>query len=200
MKKQNKDGSALVVIIIVLVVAIIGALGFVMWQNFIKTKPVDSKASQQTTNPSQTSKLIENVIKIPEMGISFVVPNSLKDLTYTYSSANQPTKVGGSNIIVATASFSTKTLTGSYPDCSSGGGTPPLGVVTKITGTYSDGVLGPTWSGGGAAIQFSDSFLTFAHAQAACFFNTAGNDQTILNGINSQFNTLNDALKNANQI
>jgi hypothetical protein len=200
MKNQNQNGSALAVITIVLVVIILGTLGFVLWQNFLKTKPADSKTAQQTSNTSHMSKPIENVVKIPEMGISFVVPDSLKDITYTYSSTNQPTKVGEPNIIVGTASFSTKTLTNSYPDCSSDSTAPPLGGVTKITGTYGDGVLGPTWSGGGVVKQFSDSFLTFAHAQAACFFNTAGNDQSVVNGINSQFDALNDALKNANQI
>lgn len=38
MKKQNQNGSALVIICIVIVIAILGALGFVLWQNFLKAK------------------------------------------------------------------------------------------------------------------------------------------------------------------
>jgi len=49
MKSRNQSGSAHVVIIIVLVVVLIGALGFIFWQNFIKT-------DQPTANTSQTVK------------------------------------------------------------------------------------------------------------------------------------------------
>ncbi|MGV9001337.1 MAG: hypothetical protein ACOH18_00050 [Candidatus Saccharimonadaceae bacterium] len=42
---QKQNGSTLVVVIIILVVAVIGALGFIFWQNFIKNTPDTSVVS-----------------------------------------------------------------------------------------------------------------------------------------------------------
>ncbi len=53
MKKQSQNGSALLVIIIILVVAILGTLGFVLWQHL---KPAISSPVQSTS---------ENKIKPP---------------------------------------------------------------------------------------------------------------------------------------
>lgn len=47
MNKQNQNGSALVVIIIILVAAIVAALGFVVWQNFIDK---DISSTKNTSN------------------------------------------------------------------------------------------------------------------------------------------------------
>jgi hypothetical protein len=204
-KRNNQSGFGVVEIFaIIATLVIIGVVGWLAYSNFIKRSDTVSfqsdHPSQSPTNSSQTQKTVENIIKIPELGISFVVPDSLKDITYTYSAVNQPTKVGGSNIIIGSASFSTKSFTAKYPGCSSDGTAPPLGSITKVTGVYSDGVVGPTWSGGGMLRQFTDSFLTVAHAQAACYFDIAGNDQSVVDSINSEVGTLNDALKNAKEI
>lgn len=55
MNKQS--GSAHVVIIVVLVIAIIGALGFVFWQNFLQpnTEPAEQNTSQQNATGQQLS-------------------------------------------------------------------------------------------------------------------------------------------------
>ncbi|MDB5166970.1 MAG: hypothetical protein JWN26_115 [Candidatus Saccharibacteria bacterium] len=49
--RQSQAGSAHLVIIIVLVVALLGALGFVFWQNFIN-KPVANQANSSQTTPT----------------------------------------------------------------------------------------------------------------------------------------------------
>jgi|GEM_PF-2133221 len=142
----------------------------------------------------------ETVVPIKELGISITVPDSIKDLTYTYTADGTPTRVGGSNIVVGSVNFSTTSLTAKYPACSSDKAN-PLGGLTKITGVYTDGVLGPTWSGGGMAKQFSDSFLTFAGPQFACYFNSAGsNDMSFGESITSHMSDLSTAIKEAKEL
>ncbi len=104
MKTTVNRGSAHAVIIIVLVVALLGTLGFVFWQNFIKkddtAKTTDTtkqtndnktaesttkKAETKTATPAQPSDVKYLVVK--EWGVKF--PYKGKDtLTYTYSGGN----------------------------------------------------------------------------------------------------------------
>lgn len=57
MKKQRtqQNGSAHVIIMVVLVVALIGALGYIFYQNFIAKKDSQSSASTQTSSSSNQS-------------------------------------------------------------------------------------------------------------------------------------------------
>lgn len=69
-----------------------------------------------------------NDIIIRELGISVTVPDSIKDITYSYR---------GEGIV----SFSTKTLTDEYietGECTSFGSAPPLGSLVKIEGQYPE--------------------------------------------------------------
>lgn len=50
MKKQS--GSAHVIIVIILVVALIGALGFIFWQNFVAKKADTKTSSEETSKPA----------------------------------------------------------------------------------------------------------------------------------------------------
>lgn len=61
MKSRIKEqGSALhIVIVVVLVVALLGALGFIFWQNFIN-KPNDTQASVEQTNSEQSAPSSED--------------------------------------------------------------------------------------------------------------------------------------------
>jgi len=49
----RQKGSAHVVIIVILVLALIGALGFILWQNFIKDSSRDTVVEQVETNNAQ---------------------------------------------------------------------------------------------------------------------------------------------------
>ena len=188
---SKQAGSAHIVIISVIILAILGALGFVFWNNFMKKEAVPTKTASKEASHSK-------VFNIPELGISIELPNSIKDLTYTYTAAGVPTRAGGDEIIVGSVNFSTSTLTDKYPECSSAKSN-PLGGLTKITGTYKEGELGPTWSGGGVIKQFSDSYLTFTGPQSACFFSAVGNDTTLGKGVASQMNDLSTAIKAAKE-
>lgn len=197
----KQTGSAHVVVLVILILVLIGALGFVLWNNFLNKKTntanSSSKETSQTTTANKTTPQT-NVLNIHEFGISIVVPDSIKDLTYTYKTDGTPTRVGGSNIVVGSVSFSTASLASKYPECSSDKAN-PLGSLTKITGVYGDGVLGPTWSGGGMIKQFPDSFLTFVGPQSACYFSVAGNDTALGASITSQMNDLSTSIKAAKE-
>lgn len=55
-KQKSESGSAHLVIIIVLVVALLGTLGFVYWQNFVQTKTANTQTNQTNTSNNQTVK------------------------------------------------------------------------------------------------------------------------------------------------
>jgi|GEM_PF-4700588 len=73
LKKQS--GSAHVVIVIILVVALIGALGFMFWQNFTQKGPVatNTKVVQSDTSKNETEELKEELktYKNASLGYSF---------------------------------------------------------------------------------------------------------------------------------
>ena len=164
----------------------------------VEPKPSNSPVAP---NSSESSDLISSKItfKIPELGISILLPESLSDLTYTFTSSNHPIRTDRANIITGTASFSTRSLTAKYPECSSSKAN-PLGSATKITGVYSDDLRGPTSSSGTMVKQLKESFLTFTGPQWACYFNVIGNDATLGAEITSKTNALSDALKNAQEL
>lgn len=197
MKNSRTQGSVTVVIIVILTVAIIGSLGYVAWNSFRNEKTISATPSE---TKASTRKLtedvpVENKVIIEELGISVVVPDSIKDLTYTYTPNGQPTKVNGKNIVVGSVKFSTESLMSKYPECSPEEGS-PLGALTKVTGIHTDDVLGPTWSGGGLKKQFSDNFITFVGPQYACFA-TQGDGSGMGVRISSLMNDLSISLENA---
>jgi hypothetical protein len=55
-RASNQRGDAHVVIMIVLIVALIGALGFVFYQNFIMKKPMTDSTTQTDSAPVETSE------------------------------------------------------------------------------------------------------------------------------------------------
>jgi hypothetical protein len=84
----NQQGSTHVAIILVLVVALVGTLGFVFWQNFSKTDVSDTpEASTETVNDNEPA--IETVLNIPAgytmyeneaLGFSLSYPSQWGDL------------------------------------------------------------------------------------------------------------------------
>jgi Tfp pilus assembly protein PilE len=74
--KKSQTGSAHVVIIIILVVAVLGLLGFVFWQNFIQKKDTTpavtttTKTADTTNSPAATTKTYKNT----DLGFSVAYP------------------------------------------------------------------------------------------------------------------------------
>lgn len=74
---QTQTGSAHIIIIVILIVAIIGALGFVIWNNFLAPKDdqPNPKVSQTKDNKCEGDTVEKNgTFCSHEMGIKFKVP------------------------------------------------------------------------------------------------------------------------------
>ncbi len=65
--KSQQSGFAHAFLIIGLVVALIGALGFVFWQNFIYEEPVVTKTEVVTESPKKEEKTVTPAIRQPEI-------------------------------------------------------------------------------------------------------------------------------------
>ncbi len=92
MNTRNQSGSAHVVIIIILVVALLGTLGFVFWQNFLA--PKDDKVTEQVTTQETTeAEITPEVDKIAasKSEIAASMNNNYKGL-----SAHMISPIGGS--------------------------------------------------------------------------------------------------------
>lgn len=122
--KGNQTGfGALVPILIIIIIGLIGAVGWLVYQNQHKTTTKAVVVKAKTTKPA-TKATAQNTLKIPELKIQLVnIPESIKDLTYT-------TSPGTDNAYTA-VSFDTKTLAGMC------GGTGWIGTVNVYPGTYS---------------------------------------------------------------
>ena len=104
MNKQNQNGSAFVAMIIIVVIAFIGMLGFILWQNFLKPKPA--------TETSQTNKTTTSAV------------DPYKDWkTYTSTANNYQIKYPSTWLVVPETStdgpyirnFDPATTNGGYP-------------------------------------------------------------------------------------
>ncbi len=85
MKKQQ--GSAHVVIVVVLVTALLGALGFIFWQNFMSQDTESTKQTDQTSSVQEEQQPVADkgyeptipdgwsVKSIEGVGVSFAVPS-----------------------------------------------------------------------------------------------------------------------------
>jgi hypothetical protein len=97
MNNSRTQGSAFVVVIIILTIAVIGALGFVLWQNIIQSKNVTSSAnstsSTDTPNQSQVEIVVdpnEGYLVLEDWGVKFKLPkDSGEVLAYKNTMSNQ---------------------------------------------------------------------------------------------------------------
>lgn len=53
--QKNQSGSAHLLIIILLLVALLGSLGFIFWQNFMKADETNKQSTEKTVKPSEES-------------------------------------------------------------------------------------------------------------------------------------------------
>lgn len=117
--------------------------------------------SAAPNQPADTNSNGSSTIDIRELGISITVPDSIKDLTYTYAT------LGGVNGDAAeTVMVSTKTLTDLYDDNSCGTDSRPLGILTREEGQFDAGryLASPPR----LVKQFSGSYIVYSVPQAIC--------------------------------
>lgn len=135
-KRQHERGSAHVVIIIILIVALLGALGWIFWQNFIlkqsntsSDKPVVIKQKTTPTAPAQpTLKTYTD----SATGVSFRYPSN-----WSVSA----TDMNGSNMVTVTDA-NDKTVAYLEENLSGrGGAAPPVSYTTLATQVKSAGLF-----------------------------------------------------------
>lgn len=82
-KNRSQIGSAHVVIIIVAVIGLLGAVGFIFWNNFLKKESTTSQTASKSTKPKaqkpcsdeENEKAENGTFCSKEIGIKFVVPS-----------------------------------------------------------------------------------------------------------------------------
>jgi len=88
-KTLSQKGSTHIVIIVILVIALLGTLGFVFWQNFINkstpqinndTSKTDNKQQENTNKDTQKS----NRLTLNDWGVTFTVSASLASTEIKY--------------------------------------------------------------------------------------------------------------------
>lgn len=172
-KRRSLGKSIALVIVILLAIAGVGYSVYAYMQNTSQQSALSDKDAQITalnkqistlkaeatsdTTTTDTSTTSGNVIVIRELGISITVPDSIKDLTYSYSpTVNKD----------ALVQFSTKTLTDKYVatgECSSSGTAPPLGALERMSGQAPATLMSSM-----LVKQFSGYYITYSSPQAVC--------------------------------
>jgi len=96
-KVQVQKGSTHVVIIVILVVALVAALGWIFWQNFIQSKNADTKtvttqSQSETSQPERNTKPASVVVDKDDY--SFTVVDGFKEVSeqmFTYTGSLEAT-------------------------------------------------------------------------------------------------------------
>jgi cytoskeletal protein RodZ len=89
---KSQKGSAHVVVVIILVLALLGALGFIFWQNFMQKNDTITKTEDKvaTKQESKNVDIKTDTLKIPELGKSLDLSTAkYDDITYEMTSVNR---------------------------------------------------------------------------------------------------------------
>jgi type II secretory pathway pseudopilin PulG len=95
-KNSSQNGSAHVVVIAILVVALLGALGFIFWQNFVNTQKTNKAAEETSRQNDMTNTAAEKVslktLPISEFNIIIQYDGSLPTVSYDIESTSMGTQ------------------------------------------------------------------------------------------------------------
>ena len=180
---------------IIAVVALVGATGWMVYKNNRKetptaTTPVTQTPTTETETETKTPPAKQaNIVKIPELGVQFTVPDGLKDMAY---------KVSGNDLTAYLSTKALNTAEGGKCDITTAsaakGSVPPLGFLVKTTGQYP---ASPTSENASGTLvkQFSTYYIAHRSAGMSCFSETATIET--VTGLNAQLTT---ALKSITEI
>jgi hypothetical protein len=95
---QKQTGSANIVVIIILVMAVLGLIGFVFWQNFIYKEPLSTQDSAANIASNTDTDVNTPLVKVDENDYSFTVVEGFSEsktqqFTYTGSLKAEKTYV-----------------------------------------------------------------------------------------------------------
>ncbi|GEM_PF-1950596 len=165
--RQNQTGSVVIVVLALVIVALTGAVGYLVYQNQHKaaqaSTPTTAAVPKTTTTPTAPTKTTPSptTFKVPELGIQLLnVPTTINDLNYAVT-INSST--------LSSALFSTISLSNLDKGCS------PTGIVSngalgRNKGTFdvnNDGLFTTFVK------QFPGFWISYEHPQAACSDNPA---------------------------
>jgi hypothetical protein len=95
-KTLSQKGSAHVVIIVILVIALLGTLGFVFWQNFIHKDTLDTsntaKVESKQENTNENAKKSDQ-LTLSDWAIKFTISSSLTSTEVKYQAKGTDTYV-----------------------------------------------------------------------------------------------------------
>lgn len=95
-KNSSQNGSAHAVIIIILVAVLVGALGFIFWQNFMNTQKTNRAAEetsrQNDMSSTDTEKVSLKTLSISEFNIVIHYDGNLPSMSYDIESTDVGTK------------------------------------------------------------------------------------------------------------
>lgn len=180
-KNNSKKGLKIFGVVILLLVAL-GGVGssIYMWrQNAGQQASLNNKDMQIRNLNSQVTSLKSsamstpatsaNIIAIRELGISITVPDSIKDLTYSY------VPISNENGKFEAVYFSTKSLSDEYASadensdqCTSFGVAPPLGAFERWSGVYANNQVTSHLD---LVKQLNGFYITYDSPQATCIVN-----------------------------
>jgi hypothetical protein len=179
-KNSSQNGSAHVVVVIILVVVLIGALGFIFWQNFLKS-PVGEWSRVEGTQNTEKQPPSENrasyVLNIPELNLKLDVDSKLKGLAYQY---NRP-----ANAVTFNSDEMSKYCSLEVDDA-------PLGAVFKVDGQYP-GEPSVENTPGVLMKQYSDFYLAYRSPQQSC--SQQKNDEVVTEIMSRQIPLLKQSLQ-----
>lgn len=165
MRKTNQKGSVHIVIVITLVLALVVALGFIFWQNFIHKSQTSSQ--QETTKTTDTQKKSptvtttdEKTLEIPEWNIKGTYSYG-KELNYEI--VNLPNDKSYLQLTTSTIS--------SNKDCAQGysGVIERYGLNEMVETTYGDPVTAKSiYDSRKDKSQVGDNYYIVSGPQALC--------------------------------
>lgn len=202
--QKNESGfSAVEVVLVLVIVALIGTVGWLVYKNHHKTttaaitttsatKPTTSTTTKTTTKTTTTTPSTTTVVKIPELSIEITVPNSIDDLTYHYTSSTS-----GSGAKELTADLSTSSLAAQVSSCTANSSTDSanfdaLGVLGNYQGQFSSA---PDFT---LVKQYSTYYIAYNEPQDTCL--PSGASTTLVNLLSSQQQALQGALSTVQPI
>lgn len=195
-KKSGGKGLKVFLIVLLALIAVagIGYSAYAWNQNKSLQSDVTSRDAQIASLNSQVSTLktaettpvavtatVGNVINIRELGLSITVPDSIKDISYRYTSSKDG---------IQTASFSTKAITDKYANtgsCTSASTAPPLGELEKFPGQYKAGN-----STVALLKQFPTYYIAYSGPQSACV--------DVQDNVDAQLKALKDSLSTVKEL
>lgn len=89
--KSKQPGSAHVIITVIIVIALLGALGFIFWQNFMKAEPLNTNTETSTKTEEKKGPVVvepKRAQVVDKEGYSFTVVDGFKksnEQMFTYT-------------------------------------------------------------------------------------------------------------------